>query len=171
VFEAIFREAYPLALRASRVRSAAAVTSGRVPVQEREDLEQEALLRVWQALPRYDAARASLATFIERVVASKVASLLRSRRRLAIFELPTGTQPSSADGIPAVEFRTDVERILAMLGPSDRRLALLLTEHGPGEACRILGVARSTVYCRIRRLRAAFLAAGYGPSSRRGGKR
>ncbi len=169
MLEAIFQKAYPLALRASQVRAATAVAAGRVPVHDREDIEQEALLRVWQALPRYDAGRASLATFIERVVATKVASLLRSRH--AVFKLPPGTQLSSADGIPAVEFRADLERILASLAPSERRLALLLAEHGPGEAGRILGVARSTVYCRIRRLRAAFLAAGYGPSSRRGGKR
>jgi RNA polymerase sigma-70 factor (ECF subfamily) len=171
VLEAIFQKAYPLALRASRVRSAAAVASGRVPVQDREDLEQEVLLRLWQALPRYDAARASLATFIERVVASKVASLLRSRRREAVYELLAGTQLSSADGIPAVEFRADLERLLASLEPSDRRLALVLTEHTPSQASRILGVARSTVYSRMQRLRAAFLSAGYGPSSCRGGKR
>jgi RNA polymerase sigma-70 factor (ECF subfamily) len=161
--EASFQEAYPLALRAARVRSAAAVVLGAASAADREDLEQEALLQVWQALPRYDASRASLRTFVERVADSRFRSMLRPRRRQVVVEPWDGNAPPSPDGIPAVEFRADLDRILRRVGAPDRRLALLLTEHTPSEASRILGVARSTIYSRIRRLQAAFGVAGYGP--------
>jgi RNA polymerase sigma-70 factor (ECF subfamily) len=170
VREGLFEEAYPLALRAARVRAAAAVAFGGAPAGDREDLEQEALLRVWQALPRYDPTKASLRTFVERVADSRFASLLRPRCRQVVIEPLSRISPASADGIPAVELRVDFERVLAKLSEPDRRLARLLSEHTPSQASRILGVARSTVYCRIRRLRAAFRAAGYGPSARSGGQ-
>lgn len=169
--ETTFQEVYPLARRAAQVRAAAAVAAGRAAAADREDLEQEALLRIWQALPRYDPSKAALGTFIERVAESRFRSLLRPRRRLVALEPLDGIHPSSADGIPVVAFRADLERILSLVGAPERRLALLLTEHTPSEAGRILGVARSTVYRRIERLRTALLAAGYGPSGCEGGKR
>ncbi len=168
--ETTFQEAYPLARRAAQVRAAAAVAAGRAAAADREDLEQEALLRIWQALPRYDPSKAALGTFIERVAESRVRSLLRSRRPVAVEPLD-GMLPASADGIPVVVFRADFERLLRLVGAPERRLALLLTEHSASEAGRILGVARSTVYRRIERLRTALLAAGYGPSGCEGGKR
>jgi DNA-directed RNA polymerase specialized sigma24 family protein len=50
-------------------------------------------------------------------------------------------------------------------------LAVLLADHGPTEISRMLGIARSTVYARIARLRRAFRAAGYGPPDSKGGSR
>ncbi len=169
--ETSFEKAYPLARRAAQVRAIAAVASGRARAADREDLEQEALLRIWQALPRYDPSKGSLGTFIERVAESRFRSLLRSRRHSVTIEPLDGMRPASADGIPMVEFRTDFERLLRLVGGPERRLASLLTVHSASEAGRILGVARSTVYRRIERLRAALLAAGYGPSGCPGGKR
>lgn len=48
---------------------------------EREDIEQELWLAVLQQAERFDPARASLDTFLERVVSRAVAFLLRSRTR------------------------------------------------------------------------------------------
>jgi len=169
--EVTFQEAYPMARRAAQVRSAAAVALGAASPADRDDLEQEALLRVWQALPRYDPTKASLRTFVERVAGRRFASLLPPRRRRAVLETLNGNKLATADGIPAVEFRADLERLLRPLAAPDQRLAVLLTEHTPSEASRILGLARSTVYERVRRLRAVFLAAGYGQSGGGGGKR
>jgi DNA-directed RNA polymerase specialized sigma24 family protein len=63
------------------------------------------------------------------------------------------------------ELRIDVERLLGACSDGERRLALLLMEHSPSQASRMLGVARSTVHARMRRLRPWFIAAGLGPRS------
>ena len=158
-----FEPASPFAMRAVQVRGAAAVATGRVTAADREDLEQEALLALWMALRHYDASRASLRTFLERVADKRFVSLLR-RCRPVLIERLDGHRLATADGIPAVQFKVDFERVLAPLGDSDRMLALLLVDHGPTEISRMLGVARSTVYARMARLRRAFLEAGYGPA-------
>ena len=161
--ELVFDQALPLALRAVQVRVAAAVGTGRATAADREDLEQDALLGLWMALRRYDASRASLRTFLERVADKRFASALRRRRKPIVIERLDGHRFASADGIPAVQFHVDFERVLAPLGDPDRALALLLIDHGPTQISHMLGVARSTVYARIARLRQAFLEAGYGP--------
>jgi RNA polymerase sigma-70 factor (ECF subfamily) len=161
--EPVIDQALPLAVRAVQVRGAAAVASGRVTPADREDLEQEALVGLWMALRRYNASRASIRTFLERVADKRFASLLRRRRSPALIERLDGHRFATADGIPAVQFHADFERVLAPLGDAERTLALLLVDHGPTEISRVLGVARSTVYARIARLRRAFLDAGYGP--------
>lgn len=169
--ELVFDQALPLALRAVQVRAAAAVATGRTTAADREDLEQEALLGLWMALRRYDASRASLRTFLERVADKRFASLLRRRRKPVQIECLDGHRFTTADGIPAVQFHVDFERVLAPLGDPDRALALLLIDHGPTEISRMLGIARSTVYARMARLRRAFLKAGYGPADSTGGLR
>jgi len=160
-----FELALPLALRAVQVRAAAAVATGHATAADREDLEQEALLGLWMALRQYDASRASLRTFLERVADKRFASLLRRRRNPGVIERLDGHRFPTADGIPAVQFHVDLERVHAPLGDPDRALALLLVDHGPTEISRMLGIARSTVYARIARLRQAFLNAGYGPAA------
>lgn len=163
--EPVLEQALPYALRAVQVRGAAAVATGRVAAADREDLEQEALLGLWMALRHYDASRASLRTFLERVADKRFASLLRRRRNPPVIERLDGHRFATADGIPAVQFHVDFERVLAPLGDPERTLALLLVDYGPTEISRMLGVARSTVYARIARLRRAFREAGYGPAS------
>ncbi len=160
----------PLALRAVQVRGAAAVATGRVTAADREDLEQEALLALWIALRHYDASRASLRTFLERVADKRFASLLRRRRKPLVIERLDSQRFATADGIPAVRFQVDLERVLAPLDDPDRALALLLIDHGPTEISRMLGIARSTVYARMARLRRAFLEAGYGPAGKGAGR-
>jgi len=53
-----------------------------VSPQDYEDLEQEALMAVRRALQCFDPSRASLRTFVECVVAARLASLMRARGRL-----------------------------------------------------------------------------------------
>jgi RNA polymerase sigma-70 factor (ECF subfamily) len=168
--EPVLEQALSLAMRAVQVRGAAAVASGRATVADREDLEQEALLGLWMALRHYDASRASLRTFLERVADKRFASLLRRRLKPVVIERLDGHRFATADGIPAVQFQVDFERVLAPLGDPDRVLALLLVDHGPTEISRMLGIARSTVYARIARLRRAFREAGYGPAATGGAR-
>jgi RNA polymerase sigma factor (sigma-70 family) len=133
---------------------------------DREDLEQEAFLAVWRALPQYDPLRASLRTFVERVVATRIASLMRARRRQPKLEPLEDHQPVGLDGIPFLEFKTDFQRVSTSLVERDRRLANFLVDHSPTEASRALGISRSTVYEAIRRIRVVFEDAGFGPNAR-----
>jgi RNA polymerase sigma factor (sigma-70 family) len=161
--EAAFATAYPIAQRSAEVRSAAAMSSSGPLSVDREDLEQEAMVGLWRALPQFDSSRASLRTFVERVIATKMASALRAQR--VLLRVPTCDVPPLSVGQPTavVELRSDVQRVLAVLSDGDRRLALLLTEYTPTEASRKLRVSRSTVYEGIHRIRIAFVDAGLGP--------
>jgi len=160
MLEAVFLEAYAFARRAAKVRSAAAVAIGGLSAFDREDIEQEAMVGFWQALPRYDSSRACPRTYAELVVSTRIASALRAynawKRAVPLDVLPTEVwEPAEF-----VDLRADVDRVLAGLNEQDRRLASVLVDHGPSEASRVLGVARSTVYERIDRLRDAFESAG-----------
>jgi len=74
------------------------------------------------------------------------------------------------------EFHADVARLSLAFGRNDRRLILLLQEHSPAEAGRMLGIPRSTVHDQILRLRRSFVGAGFVPNrghaqtARRGGR-
>lgn len=161
--QAQFLAIYPLARRAAQVRAAAAVARATLPTADREDLEQEVLVAVWRALPLYNPLRASLRTFVERVVATRFASLMRARRRQPLLQPVQERHLVGLDGIPAVELRTDVQRVTESLPETERRLAAVLVERTPTEASRVLGISRSTVYERIRHIRRAFEQAGFGP--------
>jgi len=165
-----FDHALSVAVRAVQVRAAAAVATGRTPAADREDLEQDALVGLWAALPHYDASRGGLRTFLERVADKRFATLMRRRRSPVLIERLDGHRLATADGIPAVQLHVDFERALAQLTEADRTLARLLIDHGPTEISRMLGIARSTVYARMARIRRAFLEAGYGPAARGGAR-
>ncbi len=102
--QAQFLAVYPLARRAAQVRAAAAVARATLLAADREDVEQEALVAVWRALPHYNPSRAALRTFVERVVATCFASLMRARRRQPTHEPLEDYQPVGLDGIPVLEF-------------------------------------------------------------------
>jgi RNA polymerase sigma-70 factor (ECF subfamily) len=140
---------------------------GIVP-DELEDVESELLLDFYQRLARFDRRRASLATFAWRIMDRKLLGILRhglaQRRVTSIF-----TEPLPEDGLhltsptPQWELRLDVERVLATLPPPLAELARALCWMSPTEASRFLGRARTTLYGRIAKLRAAFVEAGIGP--------
>ena len=166
--EATFEHAYPIAARAAKVRATAAVVSGAILVADREDIEQEGLTACWLALPQFDPARASLRTFIERVIASRIASLVRAARRSPARVSLTAAGPRPVDSEAEVqELYADVERLSSAFECHDRQLILLLLEHSPAETGRMLGLPRSTVHDRILRLRRRFVAAGFVPSGGR----
>jgi DNA-directed RNA polymerase specialized sigma24 family protein len=160
--EVQFLAIYLLTRRAAQVRIASALAQAAVSAADRKDLEQEALLAVWRALPHYNPFRASLRTFVERVVATCFASIMRTRRRKPTLELFEQHQPPGFDAIPDVDFWVDFQRVSATLAEGDRRLAALLLDYSPTQASRALHISRSSVYDGIRRIRTAFLDAGFG---------
>ncbi len=157
----IFVEADPLARRAAQVHSARAVRALRIVGVDRDDLEQEALISVWRALSRFDPSRASLRTYVERIVRSTAASVLR--KTCSQKRTPSGMSHSRPLQIlSSIELRIDIDRILNGVGAHDQRLARLLAEHTPAEVARIVGTSRPSVYRCITRIRIALMEGGHG---------
>ena len=155
--EATFEQAYPIAVRAAKVRATAAVASGAIPVSDREDIEQEGVTACWRALSKYDPCRASLRTFIERVVANHITSLVRSARRTPVALPLTEAPPQLADSdARGCEFRVDLERVSAEIAARDQQIVFLVLEHSPAEVSRMIGLSTSRVHQRLAGLRPVF---------------
>ncbi len=164
--EATFEQAYPIAVRAAKVRATAAVVSGAIPVADREDFEQEGLTACWRALPQFDPGRASLRTFIERVIASRISTLVRTARRSPVHLPLDEAGPRLVDSeARAREFEIDMDRVgLAHKFRDEYLLFLLLQGYSRLEAGQKMGLPPSTVQGRILRLRRILSDAGFGPN-------
>jgi DNA-directed RNA polymerase specialized sigma24 family protein len=129
-------EAYPLACLAAKVRSIASASATGSMILDREDVEQEAIVDLWRALPSFDPSRSSSRPIVELVIASRVTSVLRlqhvAKRKPAFCDAPAVME------YEPMEVRVDVERVLAALS-DDRRLACLLVDHTPGLCCFVAG--------------------------------
>jgi DNA-directed RNA polymerase specialized sigma24 family protein len=141
------------------------VRSFRLSHSDRADLEQIALLALWQGSASFDSGVASWATFTRRVAGNALASAMRRRcahRRNGI-EIPadgvTGSLRARHDNI---DIRISVHEVLSKLSTSDRAVALSLMQQSASEASRELKISRSMLYRSIGRLRVAFSAAGFG---------
>jgi RNA polymerase sigma factor (sigma-70 family) len=162
-----FEDTYALIRCAAGVRLAAAAKLTIITPADREDLAQELAMAAWRALRHYDSTRAGLRTFLDKVVANRFASLMRARRSQPRLEPLQDHLPAGLDGIPAVEFRADFQRVSGLLAETDCRLASYLMNHSPTQASRAFGIARSTIYQRLRRIRLAFENGGFGSPARR----
>jgi hypothetical protein len=94
---------------------------------------------------------------------------MRARRRRLTIEPVDNVEPVGLDGIPAIEYQTDVQRVLAGVSLLDRQIARSLIHQTVTETGRSVGVSRGKVYRAIGRLRVAFRAVGFG--DRRSGRR
>jgi RNA polymerase sigma factor (sigma-70 family) len=156
-----FMAIFSMARRIAGARSARAWSKMPTVVMNREDVQQEVLTAIWVALPRYDRARGSLRTFLERVVAARVASLLRRTSRQLRFER-ISIDPPASDMVAALELRVDLQSVCGSLIERDRELAFFLMQYSPAEAGRVMGVSRSEIYRAIGRVRVALVQAGLG---------
>jgi RNA polymerase sigma factor (sigma-70 family) len=157
-------QALSVAFSAARIRVGSAMRARSVPPADRDDLVQELAIACWRAAATFDPAKASLRTFIECVVANRLASAIRTaRRRPAMQPLDSVAEIGIAPLAMMFDLRSDVASILDRLSVADRRVAVALMEYSPTEAGRNLKIARSTVYQHIGRLRARFMAAGITP--------
>ena len=155
-----FVDIYPAMVRAADVRSARIVRLLSVAALDREDVQQEIFIGVWTALPRFDPTRASLPTFIERVAAAKVASLVRRTAASSRKKSDDYHAPESVNVFVSMELRLDLHHVLCQLDARDRRVLQLLAEHTPAQIARTIRVSRPAVYRSIRRIRKACMAAG-----------
>lgn len=160
-----FEQALPLAWHTAQVRASSAVGCGFATPVDHDDLVQEGLIACWRAYSRYDPTLAGERTFFERVVALRLATVLRSeRRKPTTVDLDAVVHPQTPDEGRAVEFSASLQTLLKTLSHEDAHLVKLLLHFTPAETARILGVARSTLHDRIRRLRPKFVAAGLAPA-------
>ncbi|MCX5682319.1 MAG: sigma-70 family RNA polymerase sigma factor [Planctomycetota bacterium] len=151
---------------------------------DREDIEQELMLDLFQHLPRFNPKRARRKTFINRVVCHTVVRLIRRqdagrrdhrRNDNSLNEdarLPDGqttggantlneeaNQPGCTD-LAGDLLVLDVQAVIALLPEYLRDMAVRLRTQTAAQAAREMGVARSTVYKRILELRQFFGKAG-----------
>jgi RNA polymerase sigma factor (sigma-70 family) len=144
---------------------------------EIEDIQQSLIVECLVRLPSFNPRRAGQRTFIRLVINRGIATLVASQktrgRDYRLCQQSLDSSWNSGDCISALryadpdtgefELHSDVARVLSRLDVADRRVALALMEYSPTEASRELGLARSSVYERIGRLRARFMAAGITP--------
>jgi RNA polymerase sigma-70 factor, ECF subfamily len=155
--EALFREAYPLAIRSAKFRSR---TFPQYDDVGHDDLVQEVLIAVWIALSRFDPARAGLRTFVERVSANAIASSLR-RKRATKRMMPNYGPVSAPQLLVNVELRLDIQRAFRGVSKRDQEIAFMLrAEDTPSDIARVLTTSRTSVYESIKRLRLALRELG-----------
>jgi len=128
---------------------------GAVAATEADDVLQETLLALGEALP-YFRGESSLFTFACSIAHRKVASFLRThgrRERLAAAALP-GNEPAE----PGDARRTDVSRTLGAIKAEHREVLVLkyVEELSVAEIAVALGLSEHAVESRLARARRAF---------------
>ena len=179
-------QAWELAIARKLVREFHA-TSRALQQEEADDLLQEVLLHWHHARASHDPlGKASIRTYMARVVRNKLIDLIREREsdkeKVNILAIPTeithegepGSTTDDSGGDPpeseeAREYRDaeqslhlDLARALAHLTPRQRELCQLLLEQDLSmvEASQRLGVPRSTLYEELKHIRTIFKALG-----------
>ncbi|HEY8506670.1 MAG TPA: sigma-70 family RNA polymerase sigma factor [Gemmataceae bacterium] len=149
-----------------------------------EDLEQELVLRLLQRISAYRPGRGKRAAFVTTVLRHLSSNLLRDRgagrrdyRRHARATGEHGAAATFGEGVedtaPAArrgrcrrgaeelaDLVADLGDVLAGLPPDLRELAERLKVESVAGAARALGIARTTVYTSLRRLRKHFEQVG-----------
>ena len=125
---------------------------------DRDDLVQEMLLAVWQALPAFDEGRCKLSTFIYRVTSNRAMNWRRSglrygRRLEALQNCPQLT-------LDAGETAADAARLdwlyatIRLLPPLDRSLLMLhLDRLAHAEIAEVTGLTETNVGVRLHRIK------------------
>jgi len=142
--------------------------------QDRQDLEQELVLRLLQSLELFDPEQAHPNVFITTVIERAVAMILRERRAkkrdggvvcsLDQGQTKEGKSPEPIDPRPsdqdAFDLASDLVEVLARLPDDLRALAERLKSQSLSQAARDLGVPRTTLQRQVQRLRQCFEDAG-----------
>jgi len=156
---------------------------------DRQDLQQDLMMDLLQRMRHFNPAKAKKATFMTRIVQRRISTLLEARHarcrdwRLCRVSLNTPCENDRGDtprelidrvdsqgnlGNSERETRQeaisnlhmDIERVLDTLPEDLRDLCERLRESNMAEIARETGVARTTLYDKLTRIREAFREAG-----------
>lgn len=147
-----------------------------VPGMDAEDIEQDLFLDLWHRRGAFDPIKATFATFADRIIAHRVATLTRptacrkaERQQVALDDFVDGDdQQTLADTLadPAAlgevgqAITLDMKRFIASLPPALQRCCTILMTPNRREASMEAGIHRSSVYESAHRLRKLAEAAG-----------
>jgi len=147
-----------------------------VPGMDAEDIEQDLFLDLWHRRGAFDAAKATFATYADRIIAHRVATLTSptsrrksERQQVALDDYVDGNeQQTLADTLadPAAlsevdqALTIDMKRFIAGLPPALQRCCTILLTPNRREASMEAGIHRSSVYESAHRLRKLAEAAG-----------
>lgn len=154
-FEDVIREHGGLISRISR--------SFEADAQDREDLRQEILLALWQALPAFRG-DCSLKTFVARVAQKRAISHVRVHARRAkpapLEDDAVAIEPEQEEQAMQRDTQRKLNRILAELSLPQRETAVLLLEgFDYSEIATILGISVNAATLRCQRARDYLLSA------------
>lgn len=143
--------------------------SGRIPGMDADDIAQDLFLDLWRRRDAFDPGRATFATFADRIISHRVATLasptarLRAERQHIGFDGPADgdDRPALTDTLADPKAPSEVERALSIdvrrfiggLPPALQRCCELLLTPNLRAASAEAGLHRSTVYENARRLR------------------
>jgi len=172
---------HPYATTTIRIHARCLARDQVIPGMAREDYEQELAADLWRRLPTYDPQRASLPTFIDRLVRNRVAGFFAAARAakrqherdLVTFddskddaERTGAVKTSNSSWISAsnladeVGLRHDVGRFKTNLPPALKRCCAILMSGSITEAIGKYGLHASSYYDGLGRLRRRAREAG-----------
>ncbi|MBA3973380.1 MAG: hypothetical protein C0504_04070 [Candidatus Solibacter sp.] len=171
----------PYLLQQTALRASLLQSSFGFAADEWDDLRQDLALDCLRRLPRFDGSRGNWKGFVHGVVRNH-ACVLASRQGLRHQFQPLGSDDGSEsldanvheacaeDFRPVLELGLDTERVLASLPEDLRKIARYLAEMPISAVRRRTGLTPSQMNQRIRRIRAAFTAAGFAAAGRGGAR-
>ncbi|MBP7946039.1 MAG: sigma-70 family RNA polymerase sigma factor [Verrucomicrobia bacterium] len=163
---------------------------GKVPaLGEVEDVQQDLIEDVLRRLPKFDGDRASVKTFVCRIIDNKIADLLKSheaacrgngctkeslddwvrdetgawvRRDTTVDACCRGARLGICERSEDEQrdLEMDIASVMASLSPEQRDVCGMLRTKTPSEIARETGMSRSAIYKHIAAIRAAFIKAG-----------
>ena len=143
--------------------------TGRLPGMDAEDIAQDLFLDLWRRCPAFDPSRASFATFADRVIAHRAASLTAptqqtqaERRQVGIDDPVDGPDgctladilaDPTAPGELEHGLALDLRRFVESLSPALQRCCAIMAAPNIRLAAAQAGTHRSSLYENARRLR------------------
>jgi DNA-directed RNA polymerase specialized sigma24 family protein len=170
---------HPYATTTIRVHARCLAREQVIPGMAAEDYEQELAADLWRRLPTYDPERASLPTFIDRLVRNRVAGFFAAahaakrqhERQLVAFDeskddaeragsVKTSSWVAASNLADEVGLRHDVRRFKSSLPSALQRCCAILMNGSITEAISKYGLHPSSYYDGLGRLRRRARGAG-----------
>ncbi len=162
----------------------------RIRKSERDDLEQELKIRVFQAFPSFDPGVADWDVYVTTIVERQIATLLEARRRqkrqgeltvdsladeatdcdgqvceladtVSLEDVARHTGQHEMSDLDRMIFEHDLETVIGQLSEKDQAICRALQRHSIQQAARKLKMPRTTVQSVALRLRGLLEEKGF----------